>query len=301
MIRRKDTLGFVDLMRGKYSASNHKYVLNMLEQMTDSEKKRLLSQTFDELWSDLWKGESTPPLPLPFSQPIGSEVESTREGGGKGDGITWREGVSVGGPSTPVLGGNCSPTGGVECPSPSYKQEEATSKEKFHYLSTKKMSEVVSHSNWPFYFHTWCKERPNYHPTVLEYLVECTSIENHWEEPEWGFPKGRRNYQEKDYDCALREMTEETGYPIHLVRNIKNILPFDENFLGSNYKSYKHKYYLMYMDYQQSLCVDKYDKSEVSMMKWKTYEECLESIRPYNLEKKRLMSNIEATLSKYIG
>ena len=122
---------------------------------------------------------------------------------------------------------------------------------------------------------------------------------NIWTEPEWGFPKGRRNFQEKDYDCALREMTEETGYPLHLMKNMKNILPFDEIFLGSNYKSYKHRYYLMYMNYEDSLITDRYDRSEVSMMRWKTYEECLLSIRPYNLEKKRLIKNIEITLSNY--
>ena len=33
-----------------------------------------------------------------------------------------------------------------------------------------------------------------------------------WKMPEWGFPKGRRNYQENDISCALREFEEETGY-----------------------------------------------------------------------------------------
>ena len=43
----------------------------------------------------------------------------------------------------------------------------------------------------------------------LESLInEC---ENNWNEPEWGFPKGRRNFQEKDLTCALREFEEETG------------------------------------------------------------------------------------------
>ena len=33
-----------------------------------------------------------------------------------------------------------------------------------------------------------------------------------WDTPEWGFPKGRRNYQENDLTCGLREFEEETGY-----------------------------------------------------------------------------------------
>ena len=32
-----------------------------------------------------------------------------------------------------------------------------------------------------------------------------------WIETEWEFPKGRRNFQEKDLTCALREFEEETG------------------------------------------------------------------------------------------
>ena len=130
--------------------------------------------------------------------------------------------------------------------------------------------------------------------------------DNLWDEPEWGFPKGRRNYQERDYECAVREMMEETGYSTDSVKNIKNILPFEEYFIGSNYKSYKHKYYLMYMDYNPVVMkVDEVsttktpDATEVSSMCWKTYEECLDCIRPYNLEKKRLITNIETALDRY--
>ena len=32
------------------------------------------------------------------------------------------------------------------------------------------------------------------------------------EYPEWGFPKGRRNYKEKDLIVRIREFEEETGY-----------------------------------------------------------------------------------------
>lgn len=38
MIRRRDTLGYIDFMRGKYSVSNRPYILNMLKQMTRQEK-----------------------------------------------------------------------------------------------------------------------------------------------------------------------------------------------------------------------------------------------------------------------
>jgi hypothetical protein len=38
----------------------------------------------------------------------------------------------------------------------------------------------------------------------LDTLIHnCTTT---WDETEWEFPKGRRNFQEKDLDCALREL-----------------------------------------------------------------------------------------------
>ena len=120
---------------------------------------------------------------------------------------------------------------------------------------------------------------------------------------EWGFPKGRRNYQEKDFDCALREFSEETGYHHSLLKNINNLLPFEEIFTGSNYKSYKHKYYLTFMDYSDSnnlVDMKSFEPSEVSKMEWKTYEDCMKNIRNYNLEKKRLITNIHNTITYYL-
>ena len=67
MIRRKDTLGYIDFMRGKYSIHNTKYILNMFKQMTRVEKARLLVKSFDELWHELWdptsSSSSDEPLP----------------------------------------------------------------------------------------------------------------------------------------------------------------------------------------------------------------------------------------------
>ena len=287
MIRRKDTLGFIDFMRGKYLVQNKHYIMNMLNQMTKAEKELLKKGDFNELWKYLW----------------GENIISNK-----------------------------------------YKSEENTSKEKYNML----------------YYGILIKN--DYF--TLNTLIEQSNKEYNWEEPEWGFPKGRRNYQEKDYDCAIREFIEETGYRftplrisnahiaqpytiqkettpfcdilnaqrcknnnIHLrqgimlekrnmnncndthegspntnlrrYKNIQNIIPFEEIFIGSNYKSYKHKYYLMFFDFQESLTINNFEKSEVSKMEWKKYEDCMNFIRPYNLEKKRVITNIFNCLKKY--
>ena len=58
-----------------------------------------------------------------------------------------------------------------------------------------------------------------------------------WKEPKWGIPKGRRNINENVIECALREFSEETGYDNKELTFIDNLLPFEEIFSGSNYKS----------------------------------------------------------------
>ena len=236
MICRKDTLGYIDFIRGKYQLINAcisnsesqlspclKYVMNMLKQMTTNEKIKLQTKSFPDLWCELWGNN--------VNSIVNKKVQ------------------------------------------PQYKLEESLSRNKFNELKKNgTLDELIRISN-------------NEYP-----IFDC---------PEFGFPKGRRSFNEKDYDCAVRETIEETGYPANTFINIKNILPFEETFLGSNYKSYKHKYYLMYMKYENSFSTDNFEKSEVSEMVWKTYEECLECIRPYNHEKRRMITQINNTIILY--
>ena len=42
-----------------------------------------------------------------------------------------------------------------------------------------------------------------------------------------------------------------------------------------------------------------YQESEVSEEKWCSYEECLNKIRPYNLEKKEILKKVDIILKKY--
>jgi ADP-ribose pyrophosphatase YjhB (NUDIX family) len=222
LIRRKDTLGFIDFLRGKYSLINKEYISNMLKQMTEEEKNKLIKYSFDDLWKMLW-----------------------------GDNNITK-----------------------------YKNEELTSREKFNSLLK---GITINNDNF-----------------TLKSLINESKQNEKWNEPEWGFPKGRRNYMEKDYDCALREFEEETGYNRQLLNNVNNILPFEEIFTGSNYKSYKHKYYLGNMPYCKTTNTNCFQISEVSKMEWKTYDECIECIRPYNLEKLKLLKNINEIITSHM-
>jgi 8-oxo-dGTP pyrophosphatase MutT (NUDIX family) len=132
----------------------------------------------------------------------------------------------------------------------------------------------------------------------LKYFVERSTTS--WTETEWEFPKGRRNFEEKDIDCALREFEEETGISSNFISIIENVLPFEEIFIGTNHKSYKHKYFLAYINENNNdISLQNFQRSEVSKIEWKTTAECLDSIRPYNLEKKQLITNINKVLQEY--
>jgi 8-oxo-dGTP pyrophosphatase MutT (NUDIX family) len=162
-----------------------------------------------------------------------------------------------------------------------YKSEENASKKKFELL---KEGVVIDNSLY-----------------ILKDIVKMSKTT--WSETEWEFPKGRRNQREKDLDCALREFQEETGIAQNQVTIIDNILPFEEIFIGSNHKAYKHKYFLALFNNLQE--VDNLDElnnfqvTEVSKLEWKTLDKCLESIRPYNLEKKEIIQNINKVLQEY--
>ena len=118
-----------------------------------------------------------------------------------------------------------------------------------------------------------------------------------WTEPEWGFPKGRREYHETDVDCSKREFQEETGISSRKINMILNVIPYEETFMGSNYKSYKHKYYLAYMkDIDHTT---NFQKTEVSNMKWLTYDQVLKHIRPYNNELINIVKKVNKLIKDY--
>lgn len=211
MIRRKDTLGYIDFMRGKFNLNQKQYIMNMILQMTKTEKNALL-QKYAMVKEK--KGTNLPPMRERILELINGYTNHLGE----------------------------------------------------------------------FY--------------DLQSLIVESRLYSDWDEPEWGFPKGRRNPQENDYDCAVREFSEETGYSTSVLTNVRNIVPMEETFTGSNYNSYRHKYYLMNISYENSIAAHKFQKSEVSGMGWWPLSTCLEKIRPYNLEKIQVIKNIDECLQK---
>lgn len=235
MICRRNTLGYIDFIRGKYRYDDKSYIISMMKQMTNQEKHNILHYRFDALWNNLWY-ETTD---------IINDIYL----------IENKNSIQV----------------EYELPAIKYKKNEFFfSREKFHLLhDTNEIKDLLEESN---YFEKW-------------------------NDAEWGFPKGRKNNNESNYNCALRETSEETGYPISSM-SLMNMNSFHELFRGSNNKTYKHVYYLMLVNYEdeESCKLRKFDEGEVSKIQWKSYEQCLQDIRAYNVEKKQVLANIHHSL-----
>jgi len=54
LIRRKDSIGYVEFIRGKYVSSDIKYIKKIISDMSQLELSKLLNNDFEKLWKDLW-------------------------------------------------------------------------------------------------------------------------------------------------------------------------------------------------------------------------------------------------------
>ena len=54
LIQRKDSIGFIEMIRGKYKVTDYEYIKQNLSGMTAAEREKILSAPYDELWENLW-------------------------------------------------------------------------------------------------------------------------------------------------------------------------------------------------------------------------------------------------------
>jgi 8-oxo-dGTP pyrophosphatase MutT (NUDIX family) len=113
--------------------------------------------------------------------------------------------------------------------------------------------------------------------------------------PERGFPKGRRQKNESDIDCALREFKEETNFSIDNINLVENVNPIEEDITGTNGVKYRHVYYLAEAKTDLIPVINKDNISQISEIGdigFFIYDEALRNIREYHLEKKNIVTNI---------
>jgi 8-oxo-dGTP pyrophosphatase MutT (NUDIX family) len=221
MIRRKNSFGFIDFVKGKYSLSNILHIENSINQMADFEKQFILKNmnSFQMIWKQLYT-----------------------------------------------------------CP-PNFK----TNKE---YSSAFRKFEQL-------------KQGININGVMKKTLVDFfESSTTNYLETEWEFPKGRKFQLESDLDCAKREFEEETGFPAVNIQVLENLNPINEIFMGSNYKAYKHTYFLALTNSKSNS--DNFQVSEVSKVEWKTLDQCISCMRDYHFEKQNVIRHADQILKHLI-
>jgi 8-oxo-dGTP pyrophosphatase MutT (NUDIX family) len=250
MIRRKDSFGYIDFLRGKYSPYNYYQLRRIVDEMSIHEKAVLaaavnavitgaepVENVFYRLWTQMWGKH----LAHDFFEKLTAPIRYK------------------------------------------YKSEEDNAFKKFQTI-------IAGVNNYIHSAMTATSVPTQYN---LTYLIETSTTQ--WTETEWELPKGRRNNpREKEITCAIREFEEETG--IHLTHTadahiIEQCPPFEETFIGTNCKAYKHKYFLAYIaDYKLDFTT--FQRNEVSKIECVGLDEAMTYIRPYNIEKKQLMQSV---------
>jgi 8-oxo-dGTP pyrophosphatase MutT (NUDIX family) len=216
MIQRKDSLCYIDFIRGKYDINNINYLQILINKCSITEKEYLVTKDFKELWINLWL--------------ISDDFSETDD-----------------------------------------------------YLKS---------------YNKFSSLRKGYRikgkQITIDILVKNSNT--NYEMSEWEFPKGRRNSNENDFDCAKREFKEETSYEEADYDIITNVCPLTEEFVGENRVRYKYIYYIGQLKNIIKIPIidsdNKEQITEIKNIKWLTKDQSLGIIRDYHYSRKKIIEQI---------
>ena len=266
LIQRKDSLTYIEFIRGKYNINDKSYLQTMFNRMTKIEHENILNKDLLDLWNDLWLLDKYS-IPKKFL----NEYKYSKILFDKLKKGFYIKCPNINGSIINVNNHNL----GQE-PEPGKDEEEEPEPENFN----------VEKSNIFI---------------CIKYFI--TNISYVYITPEWGFPKGRRNYDESDIDASIREFEEETNIKKENIKLLKNLYPFSEEFYGSNNIKYKHIYYLAKNTVPDiKLYIDKNNKeqiTEIGNIKWFNKTDALKIFRSYEINKLELINHIFKFIDNY--
>lgn len=234
MVQRKDSLSFVEFIRGKYNVQNRGYIMRLLSNMTLFERSLLHAASFDALWHGFWQSEH----------------------------------------------------------SSGFVKEYEQSKARFSMLRA------------GYYLRPANAHQADVVFFSLETALTSTAAAATHTEPEYGFPKGRRNINESDLSCACREFSEEAGLDVADIELVhpSGGRPYEEVFMGSNHTRYRHVYYVARLrpdscawadaGNEARAVVDPVQSREVRAVAWFDAENVVSHLRPENVERRTLFLQV---------
>tara|TARA_Y100000389_G_scaffold122321_1_gene119679 strand:+ start:371 stop:1234 length:864 start_codon:yes stop_codon:yes gene_type:complete len=138
----------------------------------------------------------------------------------------------------------------------------------------------------------------------FNYIIN-NSINNkiNYNDTEWEFPKGRRNRNENNINCAIREFEEESGFARNNIELINN-KSYEEIYIAVNNIRYRHIYYIAKCKNLKNIQNlfnpnNKIQIKEVKDVEWFNYFEIINKIRDIYIERIELFKRINKIINKY--
>lgn len=244
LICRKNSVGYIELIRGKYDETNSENILYLLNQMTPTELTLIKTLNFNQLWNNLWNGKYDELTDINYINKLESDYLDI-----------------------------------TTCISDQINDDLTT---KDTYYLTKMHKEYIAAKNKHELL------------TSNKLLTElCDKVVCSYDEPEWGFPKGRRNPYENNIDCAMREFREETLLEKNKLTILDRLIPISESLIGTNNINYRHTYYISISKQEKLTIADPNQAMEIGNIGWFTLDEARKLIRPYHQERLNIINIVE--------
>ena len=224
LICRRNTIGFVQFIRGQYINSDINYIQTLFNVMSDYEINIIKNNMFDfeNLWEYLWLDK--------FYSNSNDRIRKDR-------------------------------------------------------LSSEKKFNIIRNGI------------PNNNKEIINTEFFINNKTQFYSEPEWEFPKGRRNINESESETALREFKEETGIEKEDISFVEDKPMFSEQYKSYDNVDYNNQYFLVYLEKEVNEFIISPDKkeqyTEVSKIEFHTLEEALSLIRDYCPYKISLLKKID--------
>lgn len=226
MIQRKDSLCYIEFLRGRYNINNVKYLLKLFRCITPKEKDNILKLDFDVLWRNLWR-----------------DYDLSK-----------------------------------------FKKDYTHSKTKFNKI---KKGFYIQNDFIDF-----------------EYLIRNSlNTKKVYNDTEWEWPKGRRNLNEHNIKCAIREFEEESGLPKNKIE-LLSTKSYEEVYIAVNNVRYRHIYYIAKCIKSDNTIknlfnpTNKTQVKEVKDVRWLNSENVINNIRDIYVERIELFKRIDKIIKK---
>lgn len=330
MIRRKDSFGYNDFMQGHYSVFNIQKIQQLVDEMSLEEKARLvppnfkpipitslsdmpvlseeqkrnsiiLKKYFHTLWVNMWEGIDEE-LPTPEQMTLQTYLQASTLNASTSSGLKKKiQPVQPFDFTKQIIPTQEQLKSYNKCHARVYSIHEEKAFHKYELIVNGLFALVKSAPK---------TRKSDYRLTHKVFVITLKHIvdtsKTCWIEQEWEFPKGHKDFQsENTLNCALREFKEETGLINQKLDVVTKYEPCKESFIGTDGKWYKNNYYLAHdisdlnSIENKSNVFNDFQKNEVSKVEYKTIDECLDCIRPYNTEKLTIINDVCSILTDY--